>query len=48
MNLARCLDITCYLEAMQLGAADYLADPITSAEMERVLRNHWPTLSKVA
>jgi FixJ family two-component response regulator len=46
--LARCLDMTCYLEAMQLGAADYLAEPITFAEMERVIRNHRPTLSKVA
>jgi len=45
--MARCLDMTCYLEAMQLGAADYLAEPVTFSEMERVLRNHRPTLGAV-
>ena len=25
--LARCLEMNCYLEAMQLGAADYLEKP---------------------
>jgi DNA-binding NtrC family response regulator len=45
---ARCLDMTCYLEAMQLGAADYLAEPVNFSEVERVLRNHRPTLSTVA
>ena len=43
--MARCLDMACYLEAMQLGAADYLAEPVTVSEMERVLRNHRPLQS---
>jgi len=46
--MARCLDMTCYLEAMQLGAVDYLAEPVTFSEMERVLGNHRPTLGTVA
>jgi DNA-binding NtrC family response regulator len=46
--VARCLDMSCYLEAMQLGAVDYLAEPVTVAEVERVLRNHPPIRSKAA
>jgi len=34
--MARCPDMPCYLEAMQLGAADYLAEPVVVAEMERL------------
>jgi DNA-binding NtrC family response regulator len=46
--VARCLDMTCYLEAMQLGAVDYLAEPVTVSEMGRVLGNHPPIRSKAA
>jgi DNA-binding NtrC family response regulator len=38
--LSRCLDIDCYLEAMQLGAVDYLEKPVSPAEMARVVRTH--------
>jgi len=38
--LSRCLDMNCYLEAMQLGAADYLEGPVTPAEMVRVVSTH--------
>ena len=41
--LARCLDIGCYLEAMQLGALDYLEKPLTSAEVSRVIDTHLRT-----
>jgi response regulator of citrate/malate metabolism len=38
--VARCLDMGCYLEAMQLGAVDYLVEPLTVSEIGRVLENH--------
>ena len=37
--VARCLDMGCYLEAMQLGAVDYLVEPLTVSEIGRVLGN---------
>jgi DNA-binding NtrC family response regulator len=46
--VARALDMPCYLEAMQLGAVDYLEEPVTAAEIGRVLRNHPPFWSKAA
>jgi DNA-binding NtrC family response regulator len=46
--VARCLDMACYLEAMQLGAVDYLAEPVTVSEIGRVLRNHPPSLRRAA
>jgi DNA-binding NtrC family response regulator len=38
--LTRCLEMNCYLEAMQLGAADYLEKPVAPAEFERVVATH--------
>lgn len=38
--LTRCHDMTCYLEAMQLGAVDYFEKPVGSMEMARVIRTH--------
>ena len=38
--LSRCLDMDCYLEAMQLGAADYLEKPVDPAELARVIITH--------
>ncbi len=38
--VARCLDMECYLEAMQLGAVDYLAQPVSVQELERVVDTH--------
>ena len=38
--LARCLEMKCYLEAMQLGAADYLEKPLAPAEFERLVTTH--------
>ena len=32
----------CYLEAMHLGAVDYLAEPVTASDMGRVLRSQPP------
>jgi DNA-binding NtrC family response regulator len=46
--VARCLDMGCYLEAMQLGAVDYLAEPVTVSEIGRVLGNHPPIRSETA
>jgi DNA-binding NtrC family response regulator len=40
--VARQLEMRCYLEAMQLGAVDYLAGPFASAEVARVVRNWAP------
>jgi DNA-binding NtrC family response regulator len=38
--VARQLEMECYLEAMQLGAVDYVAEPSVGAEIARVLHNH--------
>ena len=38
--LTRCLEMKCYLEAMQLGAADYLEKPLMPTEFERVVKTH--------
>jgi len=46
--VARCLDMACYLEAMQLGAVDYLAEPVTFSEIGRVLKSHPPGLRTAA
>jgi FixJ family two-component response regulator len=45
--VARCVDMGCYLEAMQLGAVDYLVEPLTVLEVVRVLENH-PSVQGVA
>jgi DNA-binding NtrC family response regulator len=46
--VARCLDMGCYLEAMQLGAVDYLVEPLTAWEVCRVLKSHPPVQSMAA
>lgn len=41
--LAPSHDMHCYLDAMQLGAVDYLEEPVSSTEMRRVLDTYLPT-----
>ncbi|HTS69605.1 MAG TPA: response regulator [Terriglobia bacterium] len=38
--LTRSLNMGCYLEAMQLGAADYVEVPLTPAEVEHLVTTH--------
>jgi DNA-binding NtrC family response regulator len=38
--LTDCLDMGCYLEAMQLGAADYLEKPVLPLELARLIETH--------
>ena len=38
--LTDCLDMGCYLEAMQLGAADYLEKPVLPSELLRLIETH--------
>jgi DNA-binding response OmpR family regulator len=38
--LTRCMDMPCYLEAMQLGAIDYLEKPVPPADLLRFVRAH--------
>ena len=38
--LSRFLQMRCYLEAMRLGAVDYLEKPLTISEFERVVTTH--------
>ncbi len=38
--LSRYHDVGCYLEAMQLGAVDYLAQPVSAQDLERVVESH--------
>lgn len=38
--VAHFLDMACYLESMQLGAVDYLVEPLTGSEIGRVFGTH--------
>jgi DNA-binding NtrC family response regulator len=38
--LTRSVDMNCYLEAMQLGAVDYLEKPLPAAEILRIVEIH--------
>jgi DNA-binding NtrC family response regulator len=38
--LTRCLEMNCYLEAMQLGAVDYLEKPLAPAQFEHLITTH--------
>jgi two-component system C4-dicarboxylate transport response regulator DctD len=38
--LARCADVGCYLEAIQLGALDYLEKPAPPQELLRLVKSH--------
>lgn len=40
--LARSVDMNCYLEAMQLGACDYLEKPVSAGSLEEFVRTHLP------
>jgi DNA-binding NtrC family response regulator len=40
--LAPCLDMKCYLDAMQLGAADYLEKPVAPENLMWVLETYLP------
>lgn len=44
--LTRCLEMNCYLEAMQLGAVDYLEKPVPPEQIARVLETHLPRSNK--
>jgi DNA-binding response OmpR family regulator len=38
--LTRCLEMSCYLEAMQLGAVDYLEKPVPPEQIAWLLETH--------
>ena len=38
--VTRCIDMPCYLEAMQMGAVDYLEKPVPPADLLRFVRGH--------
>ena len=38
--LTRSHDMSCYLEAMQLGAVDYFEKPVSPVDVARVIRTH--------
>ena len=38
--LTRCISMQCYLEAMQMGAIDYLEKPVPPADLLRFVRAH--------
>ena len=40
MVLTRCMNMQCYLEAMQMGAIDYLEKPVPPGELLRFVRTH--------
>jgi DNA-binding NtrC family response regulator len=40
MVVTRCMDMQCYLEAMQMGAIDYLEKPVRPADLLRFVQAH--------
>jgi DNA-binding response OmpR family regulator len=38
--LTRCVDMGCYLDAMQMGAVDYLEKPLAPSDLTRVVKTH--------
>jgi DNA-binding NtrC family response regulator len=38
--LTRCLEMNCYLDAIQLGAADYLEKPLAPADFEHLVMTY--------
>jgi len=38
--VTRCMNMQCYLEAMQMGAIDYLEKPVPPGELLRFVRTH--------
>ena len=38
--ITRCADMGCYLEAMQMGAVDYLEKPLAPSHLTRVIETH--------
>ena len=46
--LTRCVDMGCYLEAMQMGAIDYLEKPISDHDILRIIETHMRPPSLVA
>ena len=38
--VTRCLDMKCYLDAMQLGALDYVERPLVPEEIARLVETH--------
>jgi len=45
--LAKTVNMACYLEAMQLGAVDYVEKPLTAAKIEYLVTTHVP-LARIA
>lgn len=46
--LTRSVDMNCYLEAMQMGAVDYLEKPLSSEQVVRVIETHLRPRAAVA
>jgi DNA-binding NtrC family response regulator len=46
--VTRSLDMGCYLDAMHLGATDYLEEPVSEMEMARVAENYFHARSAAA
>ena len=38
--LARCVDMRCYVDAMHLGARDYIEKPLSTTQLLRLVKNH--------
>jgi two-component system, NtrC family, response regulator HydG len=38
--ITRCVDMDCYLEAMQMGATDYVEKPVSDNEILRIIETH--------
>jgi DNA-binding NtrC family response regulator len=42
--VTRCKDMLCCQQALTLGAMDYLEKPVPSAEINRIIKNHFGSL----
>jgi DNA-binding NtrC family response regulator len=46
--VTRCIDIPSYLDAMQLGAIDYVEEPLKPSEVVRLVEAHLPPQTRAA
>ncbi len=46
--VTRCIDMPSYLDAMQLGAIDYVEEPLNPSEVVRLIEAHLPPQARAA
>ena len=46
--VTRCIDMPSYLDAMQLGAIDYVEEPLNPSEVVRLIEAHLPPQARAS